>query len=338
MTVKRLGIAYFGNRYPHHAREDLREIAAAGAAIVDHTMSEADLRWNPGTIKQLVEIGAEEGLESWLCPWGLGAAFGGEASSYAVMEHPEACQQDNFGNSLPALCLNQQPFRDLMLAWLDAAAATGARVVTWDEPHLLLPAPAAPDGRWACRCPVCQELFRASTGSAMPADWTDYVAHFQHETIMRSLFWLIDSAREWGLDSGVILLPDEGAGDRGWREITTHPGVTVFGVSPYWVYQKVPLPEIETYLRRWCDRIVAATKDLPVESLAWIQAFSVPGGREAEISRGIDIMRECGIETIAVWAFRACEAMSALAPDHPPLVWETVLEGFRRVLAENDAG
>src|SRR5947207_1593887 len=40
-----LGVAYFGNRYPHHARADLAEIAAMGADFVVHTFSEADLRW-----------------------------------------------------------------------------------------------------------------------------------------------------------------------------------------------------------------------------------------------------------------------------------------------------
>ena len=48
-TPTRLGVSYFGNRYPHHAREDLRAMAATGASIVVHVMSEADLRWNPGT-------------------------------------------------------------------------------------------------------------------------------------------------------------------------------------------------------------------------------------------------------------------------------------------------
>ncbi|MGH2616947.1 MAG: hypothetical protein ACRDJC_17070, partial [Thermomicrobiales bacterium] len=56
ISPPQLGVSYFGNRYLHHAREDLRAIAATGADFVVHVMSEADLRWNPGTMAELVGI------------------------------------------------------------------------------------------------------------------------------------------------------------------------------------------------------------------------------------------------------------------------------------------
>ena len=56
-SVIRLGVSYFGNRYLHHAWEDLRAIAGTGASFVVHVMSEAHLRWNPGTIADLVAAG-----------------------------------------------------------------------------------------------------------------------------------------------------------------------------------------------------------------------------------------------------------------------------------------
>jgi hypothetical protein len=333
VTGPRLGLSYFGNRYPHHARRDVQEIAATGATIVDHVMSEADLRWNPGTIAELVAIGHELGLENWLCPWALGGVFGGEASSYAVMEFPDQCQQDNNGMHLPALCLNQQAFRDLSTAWLDAAAEAKVDVVTWDEPHLALPPPEAPGGRWACRCTVCQGRFADQFGRPMPVEWDTDVATFCHQTIARALDFLIAEATARAIGSAIILLPEEQLGDRGWREAAGRPDVRYFGVSPYWVYQQVPVDEIESYLRRWCKRVVTATEGQDVQSLAWIQAFSVPAGREAEIERGMEIMREEGIEVICAWSYRACEAMSKLAPDNPALVWETVRRGFRRLQA-----
>ena len=101
MTAPELAVAYFGNRYADHARADLAEIAALGATTVCHTCSEADLRWNPGNMAELVRIGRDAGLSSWFTPWALGGIFGGEAPSYAVMEHPDATQRDNHGRHAP---------------------------------------------------------------------------------------------------------------------------------------------------------------------------------------------------------------------------------------------
>lgn len=324
-----LGIAYFGNRYPGHARADLAEMAALGASVVVHTCSEADLRWNPGTMGELVAIGRQLGLSSWFTPWALGGIFGGEASSYAVMEHPEATQRDDLGNPLPALCLNQEPVRRLIGDWLDCAAAAGATVVTWDEPHLALPPPTSMDSRWSCRCATCEARFARRYGIDMPSEWTDEVAEFQSRSTMSALEWMIEEASKRGLQSGLILLPDEALGDEGWRELASLPGVTQFGLTPYWFFQQVPADEFEGYLRHWLDRMLAATADLPVQTVGWIQAFGVPAEREGELGRGIEIMTEMGVDTIAVWAYRACEAMSALAPDDPALVWSTIETAFR---------
>ncbi len=328
MTPPRLGLSYFGNRYPGHAREDLQAIAATGASIVDHVMSEEDLRWNPGTIGDLVATSRELGLETWLAPWGLGGVFGGEAASYAVMEAPEQCQRDHRGNHLPALCFNQPAFRELFIAWLDAAAAAGVDVVTWDEPHLALPAPAQAGDRWACRCAICQELFAGQFGKPMPEAWDDDVASFCNQTINQTLDFLIGAAAERGLDSAVIFLPDDVAGDHGWKELAANPHVRYLGVSPYWILQGIPAAEFEPWLRRWCRMIVAATTGGNAKSLAWIQAFSVPAGREDELAAGMEIMRDEGIETICAWSYHACEAMSGLTPDQPERVWSVVQQGF----------
>ena len=329
MTRPELGIAYFGNRYPGHARADLAEMAALGATTVIHTCSEADLRWNPGTMAELVALGTERGLSAWFTPWALGGVFGGEAPSYAVMEHPEATQRDNLGNPLPALCLHQEPLRKLIRDWLDCAAAAGATVVTWDEPHLALPIPSSPTGGWSCRCAHCQDRVRQTIGMPMPVEWTAEVAAFQHDSTMSALNWMIEEASRRGLESGLVLLPDEALGDAGWRALASLPGVTWFGATPYWFFQQIPAPEVERYLRFWLERQLAATEGLPVRTVGWIQAFGVPAGREPELRRGIEIMDEVGIDMVAVWAYRACEAMSALAPDDPARVWATIEQAAR---------
>lgn len=329
MTRPPLGIAYFGNRYAGHARADLAEMAELGATTVVHTFSEADLRWNPATMTELIGIGRALGLDAWCTPWGLGGIFGGEAASYAVMMHPEATQRDQRGAPLPALCLNQPPARTLVEHWLDACALAGASVVTWDEPHLALGPPVSARGDWSCRCDVCQRLYAERFGAPMPAEWTETVAAFQHASIVAALEWMIAEANRRGLQSGLVLLPDEQTGDRDWRTLAMLPGVRWFGVTPYWLYQQVPPAEIEAYLRRWCRRMQTAATGLPVRTVGWIQAFSVPAGRESELTRGIEIMDEEGIDMIAIWAYRACAAMSALAPDDPARVWSTIETAVR---------
>jgi hypothetical protein len=77
--------------------------------------------------------------------------------------------------------------------------------------------------------------------------------------------------------------------------------------------------------------MIEATDGLPVRTVGWIQAFGIPSGRESELARGIEIMDELGIDMVAVWAFRACEAMSALAPDDPTLVWSTIEQAAHRL-------
>jgi len=329
MSRPPLGIAYFGNRYPDHARADLTEMAELGASAVVHTFSEADLRWNPGTMADFIGIGRASGLDAWCTPWALGGIFGGETASYAVMEHPGATQRDQHGAPLPALCLNQEPVRVLVGQWLDACLAAGASTVIWDEPHLALPVPRQLEDRWSCRCAVCQHRFENRFGLPMPQEWNEQVAGFQHDSTMQALDWMIGAANERGLQSALALLPDEALGDRGWRELASKPGVQWFGVTPYWIFQQIAPAEFEVYLRRWCQRMIAATADLPVHTVGWIQAFAVPAGREPELARGIEIMDEMGIDMIAVWAFRACVAMSALAPDDPARTWATVEAALR---------
>ena len=325
-----LGVAYFGNRYLHHARADLAEIASTGATFVVHAMSEADLRWNPGTMRDLVAAGKEIGLDAWMTPWALGGVFGGEAPSYAVMEHPEACQRDGRGNHLPALCPRQPTFRHLMADWLDAVAESGAAICQWDEPHLARQQ-SRDSAEWACRCYACQAAFRAEICRDMPREWDPDVSAFVGRLLDDTVRWLVAEGERRGLSSSIVLLPNDQAGTSNWRDLASLNGVRYFGGTPYWVFEGYPPEDMPAYLTSWCSRLIEATAGTGAEPLGWVQAFSVPDGREHEIERGIEIMTEAGITSIAVWAYRACSAMSALLPDNPDLVWTTVQRAFSEV-------
>lgn len=324
----RFGFSYFGNRYPHHARADLRAMAELGAGFVVHVMSEADLRWNPGTLGDLVQIGSGFGLQPWLTPWGVGGLFGGETASYAVGEHPEACQRDNDGRHLPALCPRRPEFRALMTEWLDAAAAAGAEIVQSDELHLSLPHRQGTE-RWACRCDACRDAFRAQYGEEMPQAATPEAEAFLDDLLAETLAWIVAAAAERGMGVSVVLLP-EGYDAARWRALAEMPGVRYFGCTPFWLYQGVPPEQVESYATLWAERTVAASAGTAAEPLGWVQAFSVPAGREAEIERVTAIMADAGVTTIAYWSYLACVAMSGLAGDDPHAAWEGVVRSMRR--------
>ena len=326
----RLGVSYFGNRYPHHARADLRAMASSGASFVVHVMSEADLRWNPGTMAELVRIGNEVGLQPWLTPWAVGGVFGGETASYAVAEHPEACQRDSLGQHLPALCPRQPVYRTLMEDWIDTAADAGAQVVQWDELHLALPyrGGATP---WACRCDACQEAFKNRYGETMPETVTPEIETFLDDLVSDTLGWLVDAARGRGLQSSIVLLANESYDPALWRAAASLPNVHYLGTTAFWLFYGIPRSQMETYLSLWATRVLDATAGTLAEPMGWVQAFGVPAGREPEIEQAMDTLVGSGLTTIAVWSYLACVAMSGLASDDPEAAWTEVERAFAKI-------
>ncbi|MCA9878416.1 MAG: hypothetical protein KC442_11560, partial [Thermomicrobiales bacterium] len=231
-TTPRLAVSYFGNRYPQHARADMAALAQAGVDDVVLVMSESDVRWNPGTMTQLAQIAREAGLAPWLTAWAIGGVFGGETASYAVGEHPAACQRDSAGRHVPALCPRQQPFRDVMLAWLDAAAASGVRTVQWDEPQLATPFKAGAE-RYGCCCDACRAAFRERFGKAMPPVATAETEQLAADLLTDVVTWLVAEARRRGLASAVVLLPDENYDAAHAATMAALPGVSYFGSTPF---------------------------------------------------------------------------------------------------------
>jgi hypothetical protein len=330
ITGTRLGVSYFGNRYPHHAGQDLRSMASSGASFVVHVMSEADLRWNPGTMADLVKTGKGYGLQQWLTPWAVGGVFGGETASYAVGEHPEACQRDSDGRHLPALCPRQPVFHSLMEEWIDAAAAAGAEVVQWDELHLAL-SYRGDSLPWACRCNACQEAYETRFGEQMPTTATPEVRAFLDDLISETLTWLVDAAGARGLQSSIVFLANEGYNPAQWRAAAFLPGVRYLGTTAFWLFYGISRDDMGAYLSLWSERMLAATAGTRAEPLGWVQAFDVPAGREAEIEQAVATLVDSGVTTIAVWSFLACVAMSGLAPDDPDAAWAAVERAFAKI-------
>ena len=179
-----LGAAYHGNRMPHHAYEDLRDMMRNGMDLVVHMLSHTDWDRHLNKLKEIVTISTDVGLESWIDNWGLGGPPGDK--SHFLAYHPEAHQYYSNGEMDPVrACLNSEAFRSWVHEWIDAVEYIGGRTIFWDEPHL--PLKEAGGGRYSsvytCACPHCRELFRARYGYEMPEEINKDVERFRLDTI-----------------------------------------------------------------------------------------------------------------------------------------------------------
>src|SRR4051794_3469013 len=102
----KLGCSYFGNRILNHVREDMRELRDMGCTYVVHTFSENDMLFYPDTIRQMVDITHEAGMEAHIDPWGVGRVFGGEAFSNFASQNVDAMQMVSDGKPVGSACPN----------------------------------------------------------------------------------------------------------------------------------------------------------------------------------------------------------------------------------------
>ena len=66
----RLGAAYHGNRMPHHARQDLLDMATHGMDLVVHMFSHTDWDRHKLVMKDIVTMSEDMGLEVWALIFG----------------------------------------------------------------------------------------------------------------------------------------------------------------------------------------------------------------------------------------------------------------------------
>ena len=184
----RLGAAYHGNRMPHHAREDLLDMATHGMDLVVHMLSHTDWNRHLNVMKDIVSMSIDAGLEPWMDNWGL-AGHPGDTSFFLAM-HPESHMYYSNGQMEPVRpCLYSPEFRKFTKEWIDAVYFTGARTIFWDEPCAPL---MDKEGRnvgglnpnekvyHSCACPRCRKLFEEQYGRPMPEfadkDTADFAA------------------------------------------------------------------------------------------------------------------------------------------------------------------
>lgn len=223
-----------------------------------------------------------------------------------------------------------------MSAWLDVAAGTGVGIVQWDEPQLALPFRTGAT-RYACCCEVCAAAFRTRFGTSFPEVATPEVEVFNDDLLAELITWLVAAAGEHGLESAVVLLPDENYEPARAREAAHLSGVRYFGTTPFVLRNGVASAEIDAYLASWSDLMLQATEGSVAEPFAWVQAFDVPAGRENEIAQAIQSLVVHGVPTVSVWSYRGCEAMSGLSCEDPEAAWQATFQSFLAAKAASGA-
>jgi len=358
------GVSYFSARTLRHVRADLREIVDHGCTYVVHCFTETDLAYYRDTMREIVAASHEAGLEAWLDPWGVTGIFSGETFTRFPLDHPETWQLLSDGRRVGAACPNHPQTRSFLQGWIDACAAAGGDVLFWDEPHFYVGLWRGDfSGAWACRCQVCLSLFRERHGGDMPPEFTPEVRAFRESSLVDLLTELCRYGHEKGLRNALCLLPADlaahgfpqqqerlaralerrlaeaptgvgaleamlhfGVGD--FQTAAAIPDLDVFGCDPYWYIFGT---EAEPFVRAYGEAAAEAARKHGRGLQLWIQAFSVPEGREEELRTGLRVAAKVGATHVAAWSFEATASMSQLRCARPEVVWGVLGEEFRRL-------
>jgi hypothetical protein len=356
------GVSYFSSRSLRHVRADLQDIVDHGCSYVVHCFTETDLAYYRDAMREIVSATREAGLGVWLDPWGLAGIFSGETFTRFPLEHPETWQVLSDGRRVPAACPNHAGTRSFLCDWVEACARAGGEVLFWDEPHFWVGIWKGDlSGAWACCCDVCRRLFRERYGGEMPLEFTPEVRAFRESSLLGLLTELCRSGHEHGLRNALCLLPT-GLAANGFEEPARRlqqtlerrladapagaveamlhigvgdfnaaaaiPGLDIFGCDPYWYLFGVDAGAfVRTYGRIAADAALKHGRGLQL----WLQAFSVPDGREEELRTGIRVAEELGATHLAAWSYEATASMSHIRCARPEVVWRLLGEEFRRV-------
>lgn len=356
------GVSYFSSRTLRHVRADLDDIVKHGCTYVVHCFTETDLAYYRETMREVVEATREAGLEVWLDPWGVAGIFSGETLTRFPLDHPETWQVLSDGRRLPAACPNHPQTRSFLREWVDACAAAGGDVIFWDEPHFYAGLWKGDfSGAWACRCDSCLPLYRDRFGQEMSREFTQEVRAFREWSLLDLLSGLCSHARQLGLRNALCLLPTDlaargfgtheerlrrtigrrlpdakeasidaalhiGVGD--YESAAAIPDLDIFGCDPYWYLFGTDAAE---FVRSYGSAARTAAKKQGRDLQLWVQAFSVPEGREEELRVGLRVAEQLGATHVAAWSYEATASMSQVRCARPEVVWSLLGEEFRRL-------
>jgi hypothetical protein len=325
--MTKTGVSYFGNRFAGHAHRDLVVISRCCDYVV-HTVSETDLLYHKAALAKIFDESRRHGLEVWADPWGLGGAFGGEALSRFLLDHPGEWQRYSDGRSAPAACLNSPAFRSFVKEWVNAAADLGAQVIFWDEPHPAFTWTLEWEGTYSCVCPHCDALFRESLGGPPPSKLTPEALDFRRRTLKGFLDEMTAHAAAKGLKNALCLYAYEGykAYEDVWNALAGLPKVDVFGCDPYWRWSRGNHDPVK-HVRHYTEKLAATVR--PDQGIqVWIQAMRLPAGAEKEIAQAVQSAAQAGATHVAAWSFDGGALLDPVLAENPSAVWDATSKAF----------
>ena len=109
------------------------------------------------------------------------------------------------------------------------------------------------------------------------------------------------------------------------------PDLDIFGCDPYWYLFGT---EPEPFVRAYGGAAAEAARRHGRELQLWVQAFSVPEGREEELRTGLRVAEELGATPRRRLELRGDGQMSQIRCARPDVVWRIIGEEFRRLRGE----
>jgi hypothetical protein len=316
------GTAYFGNRFINHFEMDAKDIKSAGCSAILHTFSENDFKFYKDSMKEIVRVSKEKGLEVYAGPWGVGKVFGGEAFSDFLTNNIDEMEVIENGEKRGIACLYSEKFREYMKSWIDGAVYIGADIIFLDEPHWYIAGWFGEKDHWGCRCKRCQKRFKEKYSYEMPLEQNDDVLEFKADGIFDFSKFLCSYSRGKGVKTAVCLLPSDRPRDiELYERIAALDTVDILGTDPYWVWGNTTF-DVEDYVTKYTKLIKDLCTKYGKESEIWIQNFRITMENEKEVERALEIMKEMGIDRIMSWAYRGSYGMSSLACSNPDNIWE----------------
>jgi hypothetical protein len=288
----RTGVSYILTRDLSQAKQDLAEIATCCDFVV-HTFSETDLYYHRQNMQEIIKLSRQQGLATYLDPWGVGGVFGGETFSLFVAENPGACLKKK-GKPVPIADISNKKFRKFMKEWLAIALLMKPDVIFWDEPH--------------------------QTGLTYSQKEIKKIIDFLAE--------MTAIVRQHGVKNAVCVYPqDDTMALQLWEKILSLKTIDIFGTDPYWLFWNKKLDSVEDFAKK----VYNLSKEYNKEAQLWIQAFKIPSGKEPEISKAVEIAAGAGITNIAAWSYDCGSLVDQLNSANPALVWQTVKQAFRAI-------